>query len=1113
VQCLLYFSSTYPSVSLAGKIVIFYLQLTITQIFMLDFVLNWYLKHDVTRFLLDFMTYLDLITMIPVYLELGMKSGFPNAIQSLECLRILRIPRVLRTWKYTANLSSVGRQITELVLTLIYLVFLAATAMHLMEGAVYQLSYKCHYSTEKTGWLPSCDPSSPASPTCDCKILTCSSMYSVFDSEGQPSLVTCQNITFFEAIYFIVITTFSVGYGDISASSTVSKIVIVAYILLSLVIFPMRISELQRLLTNASPYLAPYLALSGQTHVIITGATDDKKKLEHILKELFHPDRTAASKEDLHVVLLSSSTPTEEVRSLIGTTAFESKVTWIVGTALSVADLKKARADSALAMFFLCNSHTTTQLAATEDASIVLQALSVTNFNMELECLVQVLRPESSKSFIENDISVVLCLDEFKTLVQARNAVVPGFSTVVENLFHSFGTIDPEIRNSLPPWYHEYLRGAGMELYFTEIPFSFIRLMRFSFKRIAVAILLEFDCIALGVSNEAQTGVVFNPRRSDLVEFSDVVDFFDKNHHFLIMADDQQEADNISRKLEDVDTVERILQMLSDHELLVPCGINKPAWASAEKYSKTKGKMKPAPAKKLSAHNSRFGVFPTTSTDTDEHAGGKIGNRDYNDSDESSDDQSESSDESTDSEFSQGDDDTDDSDIDEENYIGYKKESFGKKQIMDDDDFDFTILPTRSRHSSPTTSPKLRKSVKPKKERYESSDSSSSSDSEKESHPEFSSIAKHMLPTKLGLPSAEIRDALNIKNHVIVGGCEENLQMFITELRRPVVVGALYHPVVIVSEETPKRWHFIKERFNDVYFHKGSIANLETLRLINAKEAFSVTIMAARKEVLMVDDQHVNPGTLLAYLAIESSIPKQVHISVEITNPVNIAVMNATIVRRERDNANKSHSAESVAEKTIVGSFATRRKSNMSRLSITGTDSTRPVSAEQEGGGMVGDLSAAGTGAKKIMSSLGSSVEKIMSEAREVVKHQISGPGMEMFWDAMDSHHVLPVFASGTAYIPSCFESLLVSNWFTKITPILCEKFIVGQNAQSFCLVSVPKNFIGKPFVDIFRVFLSNNALCIGIFRSASKVALLPYVYLSPSVSVNLVVAPQLSSY
>jgi len=370
-----------------------------------------------------------------------------------------------------------------------------------------------------------------------------------------------------------------------------------------------------------------------------------------------------------------------------------------------------------------------------------------------------------------------------------------------------------------------------------------------------------------------------------------------------------------------------------------------------------------------------------------------------------------------------------------------------------------------------------------------------------------------MLPPKLGLPSAEIRDALDIKNHVIVGGCEENLQMFITELRRPVVVGALYHPVVIVSEETPKRWNFIKERFNDIYFHKGSIANLETLRLINAKEAFSLTIMAARKEVLIVDDQHVNPGTLLAYLAIESSIPRHVRISVEITNPVNIAVMNATIVRRERDNANKSHFAESVSERTIVGSFATRRKSNMSRLSVTGTDSARPVSAPHEGGGMVGDLSPAGTGAKKVMSSLGSSVEKIMSEAREAVKHQISGSGMEMFWDAMDSHHVLPVFASGTAYIPSCFESLLVSNWFTKITPILCEKFIVGQNAQSFCLVSVPKNFIGKPFVDIFRVFLSNNALCIGIFRSASKVALLPYVYLSPSVSVNLVVAPQLSSY
>lgn len=32
----------------------------------------------------------------------------------------------------------------------------------------------------------------------------------------------------------------------------------------------------------------------------------------------------------------------------------------------------------------------------------------------------------------------------------------------------------------------------------------------------------------------------------------------------------------------------------------------------------------------------------------------------------------------------------------------------------------------------------------------------------------------------------------------------------------------------------------------------------------------------------------------------------------------------------------------------------------------------------------------------------------------------------EQLWDAMDSHHVLPVFSSAKAFVPSSFESLLV---------------------------------------------------------------------------------------
>ena len=53
-----------------------------------------------------------------------------------------------------------------------------------------------------------------------------------------------------------------------------------------------------------------------------------------------------------------------------------------------------------------------------EDAATVLRALAVSNFNHDLTCLVQVLRPEERVVLRDSDISVILCLEEYKTALQ-----------------------------------------------------------------------------------------------------------------------------------------------------------------------------------------------------------------------------------------------------------------------------------------------------------------------------------------------------------------------------------------------------------------------------------------------------------------------------------------------------------------------------------------------------------------------------------------------------------------------------------------------------------------------------------------------------------------------
>jgi hypothetical protein len=81
----------------------------------------------------------------------------------------------------------------------------------------------------------------------------------------------------------------------------------------------------------------------------------------------------------------------------------------------------------------------------------------------------------------------------------------------------------------------------------------------------------------------------------------------------------------------------------------------------------------------------------------------------------------------------------------------------------------------------------------------------------------------------------------------------------------------------------------------------------------------------------------------------------------------------------------------------------------------------------------------------------------------------------DSFWDASATHYILPVFASGRAYVPSTFESLLVQSFFGGLAPMICELFVCGQGNQAVLQVNIPKYFFDKTFADLVRFFLSHR--------------------------------------
>jgi hypothetical protein len=108
----------------------------------------------------------------------------------------------------------------------------------------------------------------------------------------------------------------TVGYGDINTTTMESKAIVILLIITTLIVIPMRISELQDLLSLSNPYQNPFIPQLNESHIIVCGHTSDKKKLEIFLKEFFHPDRNTNNSE-YHAVILATDAPGEEIRSLL----------------------------------------------------------------------------------------------------------------------------------------------------------------------------------------------------------------------------------------------------------------------------------------------------------------------------------------------------------------------------------------------------------------------------------------------------------------------------------------------------------------------------------------------------------------------------------------------------------------------------------------------------------------------------------------------------------------------------------------------------------------------------------------------------------------------------
>jgi hypothetical protein len=353
---------------------------------------------------------------------------------------VFRILRILKGYKSADGSPGgdvergVNRQIAFLAFFMVSVIFIGAGVVHSLE-----LSRPHSFA-----WPAMQD-------NVECEI-------SNLDSRPYYEWENACRLDFFQAVYFIIITVTTVGFGDMHPNDNLGRIVILGILVPMFVLVPQEISKLTDLMDKQSKYMDAYQSASGG-HAVVCGDIQLSVARSFLL-EFFHPDH---GDQEMKLVFLAPHDPDPALESLITDQQYSDRVRYIRGSPLSTVDLNKAKLHDASAVFVLTSQFS--QEVMTADATAVLMVKAIKSVCPWVVVYCQLISPQNTiHSWAQWDSMV--CIEQLKMGLLAKSCLCPGFSTLIANLISSSSDYD---LSSLPKrdrkWSREYMGGYGQEVY------------------------------------------------------------------------------------------------------------------------------------------------------------------------------------------------------------------------------------------------------------------------------------------------------------------------------------------------------------------------------------------------------------------------------------------------------------------------------------------------------------------------------------------------------------------------------------------------------------------------------------------------------------------------
>ncbi|KAJ1343147.1 hypothetical protein BSLG_002173 [Batrachochytrium salamandrivorans] len=402
-------------------------------IFLVDYSLSFYIAEDRLRFYINYLSLIDLLSIVSPFVFVLVSSD-TKFVWFVGLIRIFRATRILRTYRILAfSQSEETRELTAFILNFANFVFFSASVINATETLVVNFN-------------------------------------------GPPSL-----LNWHDSLYYIMVTFSTIGFGDLTPTSSISRIIVMFLIILVIVYVPYQTGKILELYNSLSRYQrVSHQASSNHPHVILSGGIT-ASSLVDFCREYFIADQLGT------IVILNTQEPNIEIRRLLSHPFYRNRLIYLRGDLMSVHDLKRAAAQYATALFLL-NTQSPDKLGAkvpndqaeesnhaqSMDAQVLMQSLISKSAFPGLPIFAQVQDIQFKDLSEHCGCDRILCIDEIKMSLVATNCIVPGIQTLVLNLIHSYKELENSTLSDF--WMQEYQYGVANQIYTFKVPAGLVKM-------------------------------------------------------------------------------------------------------------------------------------------------------------------------------------------------------------------------------------------------------------------------------------------------------------------------------------------------------------------------------------------------------------------------------------------------------------------------------------------------------------------------------------------------------------------------------------------------------------------------------------------------------------